>query len=164
MNYRYVENATKIRIGGFIPSSTVDGPGVRSVLFFQGCSRNCQDCQNPDLMPPHGGIALSVDVLLHNLSIQCINKKLTISGGEPFEQKQGLEDIIHLLSIQNYNLCLYTSYELEEIPKLILNCLRYVKTGKFITGLPTKRKFVGSDNQRFFEVIKVEDGLCFKEI
>jgi anaerobic ribonucleoside-triphosphate reductase activating protein len=164
MNYIYGENFTRVRIGGFIPSSTVDGPGVRSVLFFQGCRRNCQGCQNPDLMSPQGGISLSIDALLHNLSIQCTNKKLTISGGEPFEQKQALENIIPLLSIQGYNLCLYTSYELEEIPKSILNCLHYVKTGKFIAGLSTKRKFVGSDNQMFYKIIKTEDGLCFKEI
>lgn len=44
-----------LKVAAVLEESIVDGPGIRSVIFFQGCPRHCEGCHNPDLLPFEGG-------------------------------------------------------------------------------------------------------------
>ncbi len=137
-------------IAGFIKTSTADGPGVRSVLFFQGCSRGCPSCHNQNISRKEGGIKVSVSNIVSYIKKHCKNRKLTISGGEPLEQLSGLLELLQELKSDEFDLCLYTGFEKADIPQSVINNLHYLKTGRFIKDkIYPMKPFCGSNNQEF---------------
>lgn len=142
-----------IKVAGFIKTSAVDGPGIRSVLFFQGCSRNCPDCHNKDISNKNGGINVTIKDVVQYIKKNCKNKKLTISGGEPLEQLAGLYELLKELKEEGFDLCLYTGFDRNNVPEFITECLHYLKSGRFVKEMmyPTKA-FVGSYNQKFVKI------------
>ena len=131
--------------------SLVDGPGVRSVVFFQGCDIHCKGCQNPSSWNIEDGISYNVEELADLLKQKVINKKLTLSGGEPLLQKSAVVELIDKLP--NFDIVLYTGHDLDEIPKEILQKINYIKTGAFVEELKTSTTpYVGSTNQTFMKV------------
>ena len=131
--------------------SLCDGPGLRTVVFLQGCKFHCKGCHNKSTWNPCGGTAYKIEQLASILRQKCFNKKLTITGGEPLLQK---EEVLELCrQLKDFDLCLYTGYELDDVPKEILEYLRFVKTGLFDQSKVTSLvPFVGSTNQKFLEV------------
>ena len=148
----FLESDVKINISGLIDSSAGDGPGIRSILFFQGCSVGCPGCHNAGTHPTDGGVMMDLDEVMNKIEDVCFNKKITISGGEPMEQLEGLFQLLERLRAEGYEICLYTSYTLKRIPFEILNYLRYLKSGPFIETLKQDSGYYGSTNQRFFEI------------
>ena len=135
--------------------SLCDGPGYRFLLFLQGCDIHCNGCQNPSTWDMNESTAIDIKELSKLLRSKCFNKKLTITGGEPLMQKDALLELLE--ELRDFDLCLYTGHELNDVPHEILSYLKYVKTGPFIQELKTTTKpFIGSDNQKFIEVIKIE--------
>ena len=131
--------------------SLCDGYGYRTVLFLQGCNLRCPGCQNPSTWDINKGMLIDVIELADILRKKCFNKKLTISGGEPLLQTEPLIEL--LKELQDFDLCLYTGHEFEEVPEEILKYLKYIKVGSFKEELKTTIKpFVGSINQQFLEV------------
>lgn len=147
------------RVAGFIPTSATDGPGIRSVLFLQGCSRKCQGCHNPKLQDSNGGYQISIVDLVQYVTTNCRNKKLTVSGGEPLEQLPELDALLRQLQKTEFDVCLYTSCEVDDVPSTVKEKLHYLKTGSFQRKLVYPPKpFVGSNNQAFYEVKHRKDG------
>lgn len=131
--------------------SLCDGIGYRTVLFLQGCDLQCKGCQNKSTWDLTKGIKKDVKVLAQELREKCFNKELTISGGEPLMQTGALRELLE--ELKDFDLCLYTGHELNEVPQSILTYLKYIKVGRFVQELRTTTKpFVGSSNQRFMEV------------
>ena len=131
--------------------SIVDGPGIRTVLYVQGCDQACPGCQNTKTWGRDGGTEVLIDDLVIELRNKVTNKKLTISGGEPL--LQAVEVLLLLECLSDYNLALYTGYELEDVPKEILEKLDYIKVGKYIEGeRSTTLPYVGSSNQCFINL------------
>lgn len=153
-------NTLKIEVGGFIKTSVCDGIGLRSVVFLQGCHVGCVGCHNPSLHPVGQGREFSIDALILLIETHAKNKKLTISGGEPLEQKMALTVLLQKLQEMGYDLCLYTSREKEKVPPEILDTLSSLKTGKYVEGLSGgKTPFAGSGNQQFWGKITDEKGV-----
>ena len=144
-----------LKVGGFIETSAVDGPGIRSVLFLQGCHRNCEGCHNKKLQNPDGGVLLSITEAVEYINKHCQNKKLTISGGEPLEQLPALIELTELLVNMRFDLCVYTGNNLEDVPLLLRKNLHWLKVGNFRVDQRTLTKpFVGSSNQNMIELNK----------
>lgn len=134
-------------------NSVVDGPGIRTVLFMQGCDLHCDGCQNKTTWDINGGIEIEIDDLVSELNKKNFNKKITISGGEPLVQKTELIKLINKLFDNGYDIALYTGHKKEDVPKEIIDKIKYLKTGNFIKDLKTTIvPFVGSSNQIFEEV------------
>ena len=128
--------------------SLVDGPGVRTVVFFQGCDLRCKGCQNKSTWDMKSGTEVEVEELAALLKKEVCNKKITFSGGEPLMQAEGLIELCKLLG--GFNIAVYTGHELEEVPSELLDHIDYIKTGSFREELKTTVKpFVGSTNQEF---------------
>ena len=131
--------------------SLVDGPGVRTVVFFQGCDLHCKGCQNPSTWEMKNGTEITTDELVVILKKEVVNKKVTFSGGEPLMQVDALIDIVKKL--ESFDIAVYTGHEFEEVPKELLDNITYIKTGSFKEELKsTVKPYVGSTNQEFRRV------------
>ena len=131
--------------------SLVDGPGVRTVVFFQGCDLHCKGCQNPSTWEMKNGTEITTDELAIVLKKEVVNKKVTFSGGEPLMQVDALIDIVKKL--EGFDIAVYTGYEFEEVPKELLDKITYIKTGSFKEEFKsTVKPYVGSTNQEFRRV------------
>ena len=108
--------AKEIELAGFVESSCDDGPGIRSVLFLQGCSKNCAGCQNVQIKEHGKGRMIEVTELVKQIEKNSYNKKITISGGEPLEQLESLLELVEILKKEKFNICVYTGWKLEFVP------------------------------------------------
>ncbi len=143
-----------VEYAGFIPYSTADGPGIRSVFFFHGCSRNCPGCHNADINTHGNGINIGLDEAVMIIDSGCRNHRITISGGEPLEQPDALRALVQALKARNYNICLYTGNTIDNVPKDILEQLDYIKTGSFVISLRDgTNPYAGSSNQHMYSIV-----------
>ena len=128
--------------------SLVDGPGVRTVVFFQGCDIRCKGCQNNSTWDMLQGTQMTTEELAKILRLKVLNKKITISGGEPLLQSEALLELVKKL--KDFDIAVYTGHKLEEVPKELLENIKYIKTGSFIEEKKTTViPYVGSSNQEF---------------
>lgn len=114
------------RIHSFESLGAVDGPGVRFVVFTQGCSLKCKYCQNRDTWNLKGGTTYSSDEIVEKIlrykNYIMPNGGVTISGGEPLLQAQFLIELFTKLKQYNIHTCIDTSGSVvltDEIKKLI---------------------------------------------
>ena len=136
--------------------SIVDGPGIRTVLFVQGCKRYCEDCHNPSTWDIEMGKDFEIDDLVEDLRKKCMNKKLTISGGEPLLQYSAILELVKKLA--DFDIILYTGFEFDDVPKEILKFINYIKVGNYIKDQRTTiTPFVGSKNQKFIDLRGISD-------
>ena len=91
---------------------TVDGPGVRYVVFTQGCPMRCQYCHNPDTWNPSGGEQTSVEDILHDYrKNKAFYTKggITVTGGEPLMQPEFVAELFEKAHAEGIHTCLDTS-------------------------------------------------------
>jgi pyruvate formate lyase activating enzyme len=91
---------------------TVDGPGIRYVLFLQGCPLRCRYCHNPDTWPLEGGRAVTPDEILADYrKNQAFYTKggITATGGEPLLQIDFLIELFTKANAEGIHTCLDTS-------------------------------------------------------
>ncbi len=91
---------------------TVDGPGIRYVIFFKGCPMRCAYCHNPDTWDPQGGeVRDSADLIKDAVKYKSFMKNggITATGGEPLMQLDFLIDLFEKAKEQDLHTCLDTS-------------------------------------------------------
>lgn len=91
---------------------TVDGPGIRLVIFLQGCPMRCLYCHNPDTWNPRGGHPMSVSEILklyEKNKTYYVNGGITVTGGEPLMQLSFLTELFEAAKEKNIHTCLDTS-------------------------------------------------------
>ncbi len=156
-----------IRIAGEIEESIVDGPGIRYVVFTQGCPHHCEGCHNPETHDFLGGTLTTTENLIQNISQYPYMTGLTISGGEPFAQKKAILDLIKQFKtiFPKKNILIYSGYTFEELMNKndqdiddILHLADYLVDGKFILKLrDISLIFRGSSNQRIINLKKTNE-------
>ncbi|MGM9936872.1 MAG: pyruvate formate-lyase-activating protein [Candidatus Ornithomonoglobus sp.] len=103
----------KGRIHSLESFGTVDGPGIRFVIFFQGCPMRCLYCHNPDSWDPTGGTEMTADEILQKAdSVREFLKNggITATGGEPLMQLEFLTELFHRAKDEySFHTCLDTS-------------------------------------------------------
>ena len=104
---------TRGRVHSFQSLGTVDGPGVRSVIFMQGCPLRCACCHNPDTWDFAGGSEVTVDELVEKVmryrSYYGRLGGVTVSGGEPLCQAEFVGELFARLKKEGIHTCLDTS-------------------------------------------------------
>ena len=103
----------KGRINSIQSLGTVDGPGIRFVVFFQGCPLRCKCCHNPDTWDTKDGTEISAEEIVEKAK-RCksyFGEKggITLSGGEPLLQPEFALEIFRLCHAEGINTCLDTS-------------------------------------------------------
>lgn len=138
----------------FYNNSVSNGPGLRTVLFLQGCERRCKECHNPQTWDITKGISVSITDLVEIIKQNSVVRRITISGGEPLYQLDALRKLLLLLDKNEFDIALYTGYSRDEIPVDIIQTLDYLKTGEYLSQKRTTTiPYIGSDNQ-VFECLK----------
>ena len=107
-----LKNVT-LRVAGIIEESIVDGPGLRFVLFLQGCRTHCKGCQNPQTWDFDGGTLVSAEDILSRVQCDPLVHGITFSGGEPFEQATALLPLAEELKRRGYHLMAFSGYTLN---------------------------------------------------
>jgi anaerobic ribonucleoside-triphosphate reductase activating protein len=131
--------------------SIADGPGIRTVLYIQGCEQRCSGCHNKSTWDINKGRTVDIKCLIDELRTKVYNKKLTISGGEPLLQYSAVFELIKNLT--DFDIVLYTGFEYEDVPKEILSYINYIKVGKYIQeNRCTTISYIGSTNQKFIDL------------
>lgn len=101
------------RIHSFESFGTVDGPGIRFVIFMQGCPMRCQYCHNPDTWSFSGGKEYSSDEVVKTAmkykSYFASNGGITLSGGEPLLQMEFVIELLQKFKALNLHTTLDTS-------------------------------------------------------
>lgn len=146
---------TALNIHAVLPLSRVNGPGSRMVIFFQGCSRGCPGCFNPDTHILENRQTLTVEDIFSKYHSTAIDG-ISVSGGEPFLQPDGLTSLLKTAR-ENFelNTVVYTGFTYEEILAMpyLCNSLEYIDV--LIDGAYEDEKKEnsllarGSTNQRF---------------
>jgi len=91
---------------------TVDGPGIRMVIFLKGCPMRCLYCHNPDTWEPGGGTEMSADDILRQFESSkhfYSNGGITVSGGEPLMQIDFVTNLFSKAAHRGIHTCLDTS-------------------------------------------------------
>lgn len=153
---------SELKISGIEPESIVDGPGVRYVIFTQGCPHRCPGCHNPQTHDFNGGETADIAMILEEIGADPLIQGVTFSGGEPFCQPEPLCEIAQAVKALGKDVVAYSGYTLEELLELgktdpaVLRLLGLCDT--LIDGpyLEEQRdltlRFRGSANQRVIDL------------
>lgn len=140
--------------------SVVDGPGLRTVIWCQGCQHHCPECHNPATHSLTGGFLKDADLLLKEVLAAEMQSGVTFSGGEPMLQPETCAYIAKVLKANGLNIWCYTGFTWEELQE-DLACLEFLRSidvltdGKFMEALKSyDLSFCGSANQRVIDVQK----------
>lgn len=106
-----------LRVYRVYHNSVVEGPGRRSVVQLSGCLLRCPGCYVPETHDPRGGVELAVsEVVALMLDSQGEPRNgVTVLGGEPFLQPEGLAALLRALKERGLHVTLYTGYTLEAL-------------------------------------------------
>jgi anaerobic ribonucleoside-triphosphate reductase activating protein len=143
-----------------LSDSTVNGPGERSVVWFQGCGKACPGCFNPESWAYDVNRLLTPSELVARVHA-CGNPGITLSGGDPLEQGDFLLKFLQELHSDDAGLerfpggiIVYTGELYEEIDEsfrtLLMAHIDILVDGVFVESLKTNRGLGGSSNQRLF--------------
>lgn len=150
----------KVRIAGIIKESIVDGPGVRYVIFAQGCRHKCPGCHNPETHDFNGGYIVDADEIINDIRNNNYISGVTFSGGDPLFQIDEFKYIAEKLKYSSIHIMCYTGFKYEDIIKdkklkVILDKIDLLVDGPFIMSKKTlKLPYRGSSNQRIIDVKK----------
>ncbi len=138
--------------------SVVDGRGLRTVIWCQGCPHNCDGCHNPDTHDFTGGFEQEADQLVQEILEVEMQSGVTFSGGDPMVQPFACAYVARQLKAKNINIWCYTGFTFEQLLTKpdCLEFLQYIDVlidGKFELSLKSyELLFKGSANQRIIDV------------
>ena len=148
-------------LSGIVSDSIVDGPGIRTTIFSQGCPHHCPGCHNPETWDFGCGTQIPVEDIVDIVRSNPLCRGVTFSGGEPFAQAAGFAKLARLLKEKGYEVASYSGYTFEELldgsddQKALLSSIDILIDGPFIMAEKSLEiAFRGSRNQRILDVPK----------
>ena len=148
-----------LNLRGIVSDSIVDGPGIRTCIFCQGCPHHCPGCHNPETWDFGCGTDMEEERLLEIVRSNPLCRGVTFSGGEPFAQAAGFARLARLLKSAGYEVASYTGFTFEELlagsedQKKLLESIDVLIDGPFLLSEKSLEvPFRGSRNQRILDV------------
>lgn len=156
-----------VNTAGIINDSIADGPGIRLVVFCQGCPRRCHGCHNEGALEFGAGIDTDTDEIIEMFSKNPLLDGITFSGGEPFCQAEALVNIAEAAAEKNLDIVTFTGYVYEELIEMaekdqwikrLLDCTDLLIDGPYEEeNRDLTLRFRGSSNQRIIDVKKAKN-------
>ena len=150
-----------LNLAGIVGDSIVDGPGIRTTIFCQGCPHHCPGCHNPETWAFGCGTDMDEETILDIVRSNPLCRGVTFSGGEPFAQAEGFAKLARLLKAAGKEVASYSGYTFEELlngtdaQKDLLSVIDVLIDGPFLMAEKTlELPFRGSRNQRILDVPK----------
>ena len=159
------------KIHSFESLGAVDGPGIRFVIFMQGCNLKCKYCQNRDTWDINSGTGYTVKEVIEKIMryknyMVASNGGVTLSGGEPLLQQDFVISLFQELKKQNISTCIDTSgmfgitnkiKQIVDLTDIFLLDIKSIndETCKYLTGFSNKQelefaKYVSEKNKRIW--------------
>lgn len=146
------------KVHSFESLGTVDGPGIRYVIFFQGCHLRCKYCHNRDTWDIKGGSYKSLDEIFDQIKrykpyFKSSNGGVTVTGGEPLLQVKFLIELFKNLKKAGIHTCIDTSgmvnltedvKKLLKLTDLVLLDIKHINSEKC-------KELTGHDNKKELE-------------
>ena len=104
-----------VNIMGYVDESEVNGPGVRAVVWVQGCLRECGGCFNTQSWSFEINQLITIDELAKQILSNSNNQGVTFSGGEPFWQAPALAELAKKLKAAGLNAMSFSGFTLNEL-------------------------------------------------
>lgn len=161
------------RYAGIDEYEYVNGSGVGVTLYFQGCVHHCKGCHNPETWDFDGGKVM--DILVWAKLFETLDdpnvKRLTFSGGDPFNNLDFANDIalLYKMKYPHKSLWIFTGYNFEDLVKnpkarCLLEKCDVLVDGEYVESLrDLSLAFRGSSNQRVIDVPKSLASSCVVE-
>jgi anaerobic ribonucleoside-triphosphate reductase activating protein len=144
-----------LNLAGFLPRSEVNGPGIRAVVWVQGCPFRCRGCFNEQFQPFSPATVIPVDRLAGTILALPDIHGVTFSGGEPFAQAGPLAELGDQLRRAGLTVVTYSGYTTEQLAygndpawPLLLSVSDLLITGPFVAELAAADPLKGSLNQQ----------------
>ena len=144
--------------------SIVDGPGLRTVLWTQGCGHHCPGCQNEQTWDFNGGGLVPISAVIEAIDELESQDGITFSGGDPMFQPEACNIIAEHCRKIGLNIWVYTGFTFEELMELakkkpvyldFLKKIDVLVDGRFILKeRDLSMLFRGSRNQRLIDIPK----------
>lgn len=148
-----------LRVIDISEGTSVDGPGLRTSIYFAGCNHHCEGCHNPQSWDPKAGRDVSIEELLKVIDFNDFN--VTFSGGDPLFQAEEVTELARRIKSElNKNIWCYTGYLWENIidDERFLPLLKtidvLVDSPFILSQRDIELRFRGSSNQRIIDVQK----------
>ncbi len=145
-----------LRVIDIVEGTSVDGPGLRTSIYFAGCHHACPGCHNPQTWDPTAGRDMTVEDLMEVICTADFD--VTLTGGDPMYQAEALLPLVRRIKEAGYNLWCYTGFTLEQLAgqphmQALLDYIDTLVDGPFIEALrDTDLIFRGSSNQRIIDL------------
>lgn len=149
-------------MAGLVEESIVDGPGIRYVVFTQGCHHQCLGCHNPETHSLEDGYWLEIEYILGCLDKNPLLSGITLSGGDPFVQVGPSKLLCEKVRERGLTTMVYTGYTWEQVlnqAKLDQDYMDFLEVTDILVDGPYIEaekdlllRFRGSRNQRIIDV------------
>ena len=155
----------EIRLAADLQSdSIVDGDGIRTVIWTQGCPHNCMGCHNPMTHSFTDGDLVDINLVYERIDDLKFQDGITFSGGDPMCQAEACYQIGKYAKDKGLNIWCYTGYTYEQLLELgkkkqsildFLSIIDVLVDGKFMKEFKSLDcMYRGSTNQRLIDVKK----------
>lgn len=159
----------KVRLAADLqPDSILDGAGIRTVVWFQGCLHNCPGCHNPETHDLNGGVEYDIEEIKAKIKELKYQNGITLSGGDPFFQPVAATELAKYAHELGLNVWAYTGFTYDALITKhdekyeLLKNVDVLVDGRFEEKNKSLNcKFRGSTNQR---IILVKESMERNEI
>lgn len=151
-----------LRLAGVVRESIVDGPGIRFVVFCQGCPHHCPGCHNAVTHDFKEGFDCDTDKIISAIDENPLLQGVTFSGGEPACQPAGFLALAREIKKRGLNIYMYSGYTLEQLLEMsskdeslrcLLDTIDVLIDGRYEDSLrDLTLQFRGSSNQRVIDM------------
>ena len=149
------QNGAMLRIADVADTCSTLGPGIRAIVWVQGCTLACPGCIAPEKQSMVGGRSVPIDSLAHHICSLGTIEGITLSGGEPFLQAGALVKLVAAIQKhRDLSVMAYTGYTLPYLrdhghddQHALLALVDILVDGPFIAERATAKLWRGSDNQ-----------------